>query len=200
MNFEDLQNAWQSQNEGAKMTIDADVLLREVRRNQWQFRTMIFARDVREAGVCALMTVGFLAWGLIWKWWSLDLLALCCFGVGAFFVVDRLRQRRKQPVKNDSLRACIESSLSQVNHQIWLLKNIFWWYLLPILLGLGAVTGSTIWSHRQDGAGTMIMLAGVLVFTYGFTFWVVYRLNQKAVRNELDPRRQELEALLSQLK
>jgi hypothetical protein len=33
MNFEALQKAWQSQDASAKMTIDADVLLKEVRHN-----------------------------------------------------------------------------------------------------------------------------------------------------------------------
>ena len=34
MNFENLQKAWQSQNADAKVTINADVLLKEVRRSQ----------------------------------------------------------------------------------------------------------------------------------------------------------------------
>src|ERR1035437_8151882 len=107
MNFEDMQNAWQSQDAGAKVTINADVLLKEVRRNQQQFRTTIFWRDVREVGVCALMALFFLGWGRLWQWWSLYLLSFCCFFVGVFFLVDRRIQRRKQPVQNESLQACI---------------------------------------------------------------------------------------------
>jgi hypothetical protein len=44
MNFEDLQNAWQCQHASAKLNINAnaDVLLKEVRRNQQQFRATIF--------------------------------------------------------------------------------------------------------------------------------------------------------------
>lgn len=48
MNFEDLQKTWQSQNPGARVTINADLLLNEVRRNEQQFRAMIFRRDVRK--------------------------------------------------------------------------------------------------------------------------------------------------------
>ncbi|MDB6123004.1 MAG: hypothetical protein JWQ71_1997, partial [Pedosphaera sp.] len=129
MNFEDFQKAWQSQDAGVKVTINADLLLNEVRRNQRQFRRMIFCRDVREVSVIGLMTVGFLVWGVLWQWWSLYLLSFCCLAVGIFILVDRLIQRRKQPIRNESLQSCIESSLLQVNHQIWLLKNVFWWYL-----------------------------------------------------------------------
>ncbi|MDB6121773.1 MAG: hypothetical protein JWQ71_766, partial [Pedosphaera sp.] len=80
------------------------------------------------------------------------------------------------------------------------LKNVFWWYLLPPLIGIGAVMGSKIWNQRHEGLTEIILLAGVYVFTYGFTFGVAYWANQNAVRKELDPRRKELEALLASLK
>lgn len=199
MNFEDLQQAWQAQHTSAKVTISTDVLLKEVRRNQQQFRMTIFWRDVREVGVCALMTLFFLGWGGLWQWWSLYLLALCCFFVGAFFLVDRRIQHRKQPVKNDTLLACIQSSLSEVDHQIWLLKNIFWWYLLPILIGLSAVSASTLWHQQADGLTTIIGLGAFYTVFYGLVYWGVYCLNQRAVRKGLEPRRRELESLLTDL-
>ena len=199
MNFEDMQKTWQSQNPGAQVTINADVLLNEVRRNQRQFRATIFWRDVREVGACAVMAVGFWVWGIRWQWWSLYLLSFGCFFVGAFFLVDRRIQKRKQPVKNDSLQACIQNSLFQVNHQIWLLKNVFWWYLLPILIGLGAVSASTIRHTQQAGPATMIGLGAFYVVFYGLVYWGIYWLNQIAVRRNLEPRRQELETLLASL-
>lgn len=199
MNFEELQKAWQSQDAGAKVTIHADALLKEVRRNQLQFRATIFSRDVREVGVCALMTVVFLVWGIRWQWWSLYLLSSCCFFVGASFLMDRLLQRRKQPVRNDSIHACIQDSLLQVNHQIWLLKNIFWWYLLPVLIGLGAFSAQTLWVNRAVGLTSTLESGAIFILTYGFTYGFVYWLNQRAVKKQLDPRRQELESLLTSL-
>ena len=199
MNFEDMQKAWQSQDARATVVIDTGVLLKEVRRNQRQFRRTIFSRDVREVGVCAAMTVVFFDWGRRWHWWSLYLLSFCCLFVGAFFVVDRWIQHRKQPVKNDSLQDCIRSSLLQVNHQIWLLKNIFWWYLLPILIGLAAVSGSTIWNRHRGDEAMMIGMGAFYTVFYGLVYWGVYWFNQRAVRKDLEPRRQELETLLASL-
>jgi hypothetical protein len=199
MNFEELQKTWQSHNPGSRITINADVLLAEVRRNQRHFRTMIFWRDAREVGTCGLMTAFFLAWGIGWGWWSLELLAACCFGVGAFFLVDRWWQRRNKPAIGDSLRACVEGSMREVDHQIWLLRNIFWWYLLPILIGLTAVSASTIWAKRESGVALVAGLAASYILVYGLTYWGVYWLNQYAVRKTLMPRRKELEQLLASL-
>ena len=198
MNFEDMQKAWQSQDAGAKVTISADALLKEVRRNQQSFRATIFWRDVREVGVAAFMTWLFLHWAMRDREWSLYLLALACAGVGMFMVADRWLQRKKQPVMKDSVRSCVEASLTQVSHQIWLLRNVFWWYLLPIQVGLAALIGSVAWQARVAGLALIMGLMGYAV-ACGLLCWGIYHLNQSAVRKSLEPRRQELETLLSSL-
>jgi CubicO group peptidase (beta-lactamase class C family) len=202
MNFEDLQKAWQSQNAGGRVTINADLLMKEVRRNQRHFWRTIFWRDVREVGASILTTVCFLYSGIHSHSWSLYLMSFCCFFVGAFFLVDRRVQRRKQTTANDPLKACIEASLNEVNHQIWLLKNIFWWYLLPFIIGFGAffawMFGQMSWARRADGLAAMIVTGVVVTITFAFSFRFVYRINQRAVTKQLTPRRQELEALLAE--
>jgi Na+/proline symporter len=198
MSFEDLQKTWQSQNPGAKLTINADVLLKEVRRNQRQFWATIFWRDVREVGMCFLLALYFSYQGLRQHDWTDVLVGLACFGVGTFMVVDRLRQRRKQPATNDSLKACAESSLFQVNHQIWLLRNVFWWYLLPIMAALAVSMGWSAWRTHRAGVSPVAGLV-VSVLVCGLVYWGVYWANQFAVRKTLEPRRQELETLLASL-
>src|ERR1019366_5328019 len=196
MNFEDLQKAWQSQDASAKVTINADVLLKEVRRNQQHFRATIFWRDVREVGVAAFMTWLFLHWAIRDREWSLYLLAFACCGVGIFMLADRWLQRKKRSLTNDSVRSCVEASLIQVSHQIWLLKNVSWWYLLPIQIGLAALIGSVAWQARSAGLAVIMGLAA-FALVCGLLGWGVYHLNQIAVRKSLEPRRQELETLLS---
>ena len=198
MNFEELQKAWQSQNPGATVTINTDLLLKEVRRNQHHFWMTIFWRDAREVGVAAFLTWLFLHWAIRDREWSLYLLSFSCFGVGLFMLVDRWLQRRKRPVTNDPLRSCIEASLLQVNHQIWLLKNVFWWYLLPLAAAIGISICAGIWRTRQ--AGFSVMKGWVVFVMFGvLIYWGVYWLNQFAVKKYLEPRRQELESLLAGL-
>jgi len=195
MNFDDFQKSWQSQDAVKKISINVDVLLNEVRRNQQQFRRTIFWRDVREVGVAALLVPAFLYGG--WKThWTLYLSAFSCFVVGASMVLDRWRQKKKTPDLHGSLKDCAATSLAEVSHQIWLLKNILWWYLLPlgvpillfffwITLGApGPVTAKIL---------ALLPLAGFLVLLYAWIYW----LNQRAVKKELEPRRQELEKLLA---
>jgi len=199
MNFENLQKAWQTQDAGAQANINTDRLLEEVRRKQQQFRATIFWRDVREVGVAFLLTLYFMQHGLRHDDWTDCLAGLACFGVGAFMVVDRMRQRRKEPTTNDPLKAWIESSLNKVSHQIWLLKNVFWWYLLPIAAALAISIGHSTWHARNAGlpVATVWIFCAVVI---GGLYWGIYRLNQFAVSKELEPRRQELEALLASLK
>jgi hypothetical protein len=198
MNFEDLQKAWQSQDAGAKVTIDADLLLREVRHSQQNFRATIFWRDVREVGVAYVLTAFFSYFGLRHGGWTQILIGFACFGVGTFMLVDRFLQRRKQTTAKDPLKVCIEASLQQVNHQIWLLENVFWWYLLPILAALAVFFGCAAWRARNIGSSA-VLGAVVSALVVALLYWGIYWVNQFAVRKSLEPRRRELETLLASL-
>lgn len=197
MNFEELQKTWQSQSVPPQITIGTNLLLKEIRRNQQHFATTIFWRDVREVGVAFLLFLYFFHRGWRAGDWTDCLVGVACLGIAAFMVVDRAVQHRKRPVINDSLRECVESSLHQTCHQIWLLKNIFWWYLLPIVATLGISVCVSLWHTRHSGPA---VIGWVLYAIFGgLVYWGVYRLNQWAVRKQLEPRRQELEALLASL-
>jgi hypothetical protein len=80
-----------------------------------------------------------------------------------------------------------------------LLNNVFWWYLLPIQVGLAALSGSVVWQMRFAGLAVIVGLTA-FASVCGLLWWAVYKLNQHAVRKVLAPRRQELETLLSSLK
>jgi CubicO group peptidase (beta-lactamase class C family) len=197
MNFETMQKAWQSQDAAAKVTINADVLLKEVRRNQQCFRRTIFWRDVREVSVAAVLVPIFIAGGLKVSW-VLYLCALGCFVVGAYFVIDRRRQKKTTPDLHGSLKDCAATSLAEVSHQIWLLKNVLWWYLLPIFVPIMLFFGWVTWQLPVPITTKILRLlphTSFVVLLYAGIYW----LNQFAVKKNLEPRRQELEKLLAGL-
>jgi len=205
MTFDELQKTWQSQS-NFKLKIDSDILLREVKRNKRNFESAIFWRDVREIGAGFVASV-FLFAGCVFFWllglknfvWPLLLLTVLGTGVGSFILVDRIVQKRKCPEHGGTLMGYIESSLTQVVHQIWLLKNILWWYLLPLGGGL------LIWF---SSCGLMVIMIKGMKASLGYLFFIlaciigtillycgIYWLNQRAVRKELLPRKKELENL-----
>lgn len=209
MTLEDLQKSWNSQEAQPRLTIEPDILLKEVQRNKRSFESTVFWRDVREVGLAFLMAAFFLYVGITENAWPLVVLAILVLFVGVFLLVDHIVQRRNKPVFTEPLLRCVESSLNQVNHQIWLLKNVLWWYLLPPGVGIGIFiifcAWGTIWNIvtwniiAKEFTAILGFLIGYSVFCV-LLFWGIYWLNQRCVRKELQPRRRELETLLKNLK
>lgn len=206
MTFNELQkNYWQKDAAAAKLTIDSDMLIREVKRNKGAFEASVFWRDFREVAVAVIMVGVFLhaaakAKDNMWVAGALVIVAISMLYVAAFFLVDRRLQRKKDPRHTDPLLACIESSLMQVNHQIWLLKNVFWWYLLPPGIGIALFFFVVNWQLYKVLPAKFVLLGCLLSTLFVvLVFWGVYWLNQYAVRKGLIPRREELEAMLKNL-
>ncbi|MGA2220995.1 MAG: hypothetical protein ABSH21_04300 [Verrucomicrobiia bacterium] len=197
MKLDELEKAWQAQLTGRRLTLNADIVLRELDRSKSHFEATIFWRDLREAGGAILVAAFVLWFGIKDHIWPLFVMAALSGGVGVFMVVDRLLQRRRRPTYSDPLLACVEESLAQINHQIWLLKNVFWWYLLPFGVGCALFWGQCSWTLLKAGLWRLkdleMPVVGVLLY------WGIYHLNQLAVKKGLEPRRQELETLLQSL-
>ena len=194
------QQAWQAHTSETRISVDADLLLKDVQRNQRNFRAMIFWRDSREIVVALVL---FLVWfylgvklPLPWTWW---LTVPVFVWIAVFMLVYRKRHMPKPSEPDEPLLACVKNSLTEVEAQIWLLRNVFWWYLLPPSISISAFFIQAAWSLRAGGwlpvLSDVVMLEVFLAVVYGG----IYFLNQYAVRRQLEPRRRELLALLASL-
>jgi len=192
------QQAWQADDAQARITVDADLLLKEVQRNQQNFFAQILRRDIIEIGVGLLLLPYWFYMGatssLPWTWY---LTVPAILWIVGFFLVDRIRYPQKLSKPGEPLLSCVKNSLSQVEHQIWLLRNIFWWYLLPPTISILAFFAHVAWLASEDWLDTLSH-AGNFVFLFAVYFFV-YWLNQRAVDSDLEPRRQELLTLLASL-
>jgi hypothetical protein len=194
------QQAWQAHSSQTRVTVDADLLLREVQRNRRDFRAMIFLRDFREVVVgLVLIPVWFylgIKMSLPWTWW---LTVPVLVWMAGFVLVYRKRHMPKPSEPDEPLLPCVKTSLTEVEAQIWLLRNVFWWYLLPPSISISAFFVQSGWSVRALGwllaLAFVVVLEVMLVVLYGG----IYFLNQYAVRSQLEPRRRELLALLISL-
>jgi hypothetical protein len=211
MNLDEFERAWKSQGGAA---LNADQLAEALRKHDQSFNRMIYLRDAREIGVALVLIPIWVAMGLgipligalsPWTWW-LEIPAL--IWVAGFMYVDRKRQQRGAPAAGAPLRTTMAYSLDQVEHQIWLLRNILWWYLLPLGIPIALFFVQVNMQIEEKSpvpfwltlfnAGIPLGAALPVVFLialYGFIYW----LNQYAVRKQLDPMRQHLQAALDGL-
>lgn len=161
---------------------------------------MIFVRDFRELAVILLLLPLWFYMGyrlsLPWSWY---LSVPAMIGVGGFILVDRKRHPQKPSEPGKPLLENVKESLTQVEHQIWLLRNVFWWYLLPFIIPILAFFADVAWSLRFAGwleaLLFFVILSGSVFAMYSF----IYYMNQRAVRVALEPRREELLTLLASL-
>jgi hypothetical protein len=200
MHPDDYKQAWQAQSSQTRLSIDSGLLLQEIRRSQHYFSAMIIGRDLREAGVALLMIPVWIYLGLKFSLpWTWFLMVPALVWIAGYMLLDLLRHKRQPPEPGEPLRRRVERSLAQVEHQIWLLRHVFWWYLLPMAVPMLVASIHISWQAAADGWLAAVLLAAIFLLIIVGTFAAVYRLNQSAVRGELEPRRQELQALLESL-
>jgi len=190
-----LQQAWRADSSRTRLTVRRELMLKQVQQHQTQFRAMIFLRDFRELVSAAVMIpVWFVLGAVLSLPWSWYLGVLSFLWIIGFVLVDRKRHPQRLSRPDEPLVPSIQASLSQVNHQIWLLRNVFWWYLLPGLISSSVFFVDVGWRRAESMSFTAALMAFVLLVNRQ-----IERLNQRAIRTDLEPRRQELLGLLRTL-
>ena len=152
MNPDNYQQAWQEHSSQTRVTVDAGLLLKELQRSQRAFRATIFIRDFREIAVAMVMLPlwFFLGITLSLPWtWYLTVPALVW--VAGFMLVYRMRHKQDSSKPDDAVLHCVQRSLTEHEDQIWLLRNIFWWYLLPPTISILAFFAHVAWLSRSGG-------------------------------------------------
>lgn len=204
-----LQQAWQAQTSQTRVTINANELFKLVQSNQKRFQTAIRWRDFTEVGLAILMIPVWLTLGIVnslpWTWY-LTVPVLIWWVL--FLLVYRTRQKRVPDAADESLLQFVERSLTEQEDQIWLLKNVAWWYLLPptisifpFIVHVFLEQGSPLdvskgWVETLLSWGMFVWLILVLFAIYYF----IYAMNQYAIRSQLEPRRQEFLSLRASLR
>jgi hypothetical protein len=199
MNPDDFKRAWQAQTSQTRLKMDPALLLEKLQRDDRSFSSTIFWRDFREVGVSLLMVPLWIYLGVSNSYhWTWFLMVPTMLWVAGFMLVDRIWHRRQPSEAGESLRWSVARSLAEVEHQIWLLRHVFWWYLLPLALPMLVFFGQIAWREWIGNWWGILAFALPAAFVM-IIFAVIYRVNQYAVRAGLEPRRQELETLLLSL-
>src|SRR3990172_3103628 len=201
MDPDKFQQAWQAQSSETRVSIDTDLLLKEVQRNQRDFRALVSMNDFAEIGISLLLLPVWIYMGVTkaspWTWY----LAVPAFlWVIGFLLVFRSRYERAPKVPNQSLLSCVKESLALVEHRIWLQHNAFWWSILPMTLPLLAFTAHISWLKVQVGSDPLTDVNAVIFIGLLGLMYFLYRMNQRAAKKScFEERRHELLALLASL-
>ena len=203
---DELKSVWNAQPQPRQITMNAEVLLQQIRGNKARFTSEILWSAVFM--ILAWVVFAFMFIGLsIYKVWhgapweafsGLFLLGIILLAIAAYTALDRFRHIRRVSL-SASVLACAEESLALVRHEIQLWGNVLWWYLLPLGLGIGATCLAGMCAlEGVHGLVSPIALTGLgigVIITLGGSWFCRWYL-----RTYYEPRRQELEALVRELK
>lgn len=189
---------------GPSQLPEDEVLLAKLQADRREFETLIGKRDRREL-ITALATALFLGLcGMIAHrrgaatTWPFAVGCGCALALALFLTGTKTLASWRRDRHEASLRGELAKAREQTSHQIWLLRNVAWWYVLPTqaarwLFGLGLVLNA----GGKAPAALLLMLA-LWTVLLGRGAINLYHLNQDAVRDQLLPRRELLDKLMAQ--
>ncbi len=184
MNLDNFKSHWQQRQRDLDQRVDH--VVHAVRSRMSSFDRTIWLRDMQEAGAAVLL--------FVWYGYSLltpsNWLATCGTLIGMLacvFIVTMMHLARKKDRRDARPSLALEdyckAELKRVDRQIWLLRNVHWWYLSPLFIGM-------VVQYISLGPTFGKMLS--FLISSGALFGLIYRLNQRAVKNRLMPLRQDL--------
>ncbi|HYJ05178.1 MAG TPA: hypothetical protein VEX43_08590 [Chthoniobacterales bacterium] len=188
MNASELEHLWQRQQPIelspeyiAQITATVDTVDRKFRRRIWW-------RDLREIAAVLILAVWFALSGQTWLRW---LAIASVLFVGAWIIRSRIvvRPDRDMPSVIERLQQMIRETETQIH----LVRSLLWWYLLPCAVALFIMVLDSP-PRNLSSSQLLIFLSPMLLLSF-----VIYWLNQSAVRKKLVPRRENLRRALAEL-
>jgi hypothetical protein len=200
MNWDELKSVWSCQQTTERKALNLEALVREFESRRRKQAASLFIRDWTEtaAGLFVASVFGWIAWLIGAGAWPIWGAVLILIGVSAFFVRERLRARRLRLGAEASMLAKIEADLAELHRQRRLLLSVATWYLAPIAVAMVIfVLTISINAPPHTVLREPAFLAGMALFQ-AVILWLVWLLNRRAVRKQIEPRIVELEQLHAQ--
>lgn len=189
MNDEALKKLWREQ----PLALPAPLTGREasdaMNGKMRRFDRCIWRRDFGEVAACLVVAVVF---GGYFFWFPSALARLGCVItiLSAVFIGWRLLSSKRRAGKSRpgaSVMEALQVELRKVENQIGLLRSVWWWYILPVTVGYEVF----FFGVNREATDRMAFVAVGLAMGLGLDW-----LNQRAVRKQLMPLKEELESLL----
>ncbi|MCA9033537.1 MAG: hypothetical protein KDA91_00340 [Planctomycetaceae bacterium] len=199
MSLDKYQQAWNAEASQDKVVFDAEELTREVQQSRDAFRAMVVRQHLVQTGlVLAMIPFWFVTGFVMSSPWTFYLVVPVLAWIAVVYLLNLKYYTQPPGEPGEPLLVCARVSLAHVERQIWLMRNLLWWNLLPAAVVQMAFFGHVSWetTHTWWGCGLVTVIWAVLLCgVYG----TGHRTNKLSVRRELEPRRIELQRLISAL-
>ncbi|MEF8817892.1 MAG: hypothetical protein V5A58_13965, partial [Salinibacter sp.] len=136
--LDDAKDAWQAAGPSGEASVPDERLLQRVKEEAEAFDERLRRRDRREMIAGAIVFLVF-ATMLGDPSWMVRIGALIVMGSSVLIggVLRRARTADHGAVSDRPLAEAVRAEREKVDTQIWLLENVLWWYLAPMMGGLG---------------------------------------------------------------
>ena len=153
-----------------------------------RFDHTIKARNWRECGGAALVTAffAFIAWRSPNALACAGNLGIAASGLWIVFYMLRYGREAPAPAPDRSLADFQQALLRKYEHQIRLLKNVKYWYLLPPYVGLLLASAGKMMADDAKGQPGWPELVAVTIYTavFGGLWWLNEVYGVRKLRRE----------------
>lgn len=98
---------------------------------------------------------------------------------GALYIIYYIRRNggeASDPNPDQTIAGYQRAMVSKFDHQILLLRNVKYWYLAPMYIGLLTLSAGTLWELSEKGALTWVAVTGPIIYTVVFA--AIWWLNE----------------------
>jgi hypothetical protein len=189
---DELEQLWQTQ--PVDPVIKGEEMLRIIMNKTAKFDRTIRRRNIRET-VAALVVAAFFAIAAWKQHNAIERLGSLIIVAGALFIIYYIRRHGAEPPDpnpDQTLGGYQRALAEKYGHQIRLLRNVKFWYLAPMYVGLLIATAGLLKERAASGALTWVDAIGPIVYT--LVFAAIWWLNEVYTVRKLQGMRTKLMA------
>jgi hypothetical protein len=193
IDFEAMAQIWREQDANSSLRNEAELLERLQDDFRYRNRKLLWL-SLREGVPCLFLAALTLTVGLTTQsggWAFLTASGLFLI-VAIFLIAIAIARQVSRPSDLETVRQSLQRSLAQARHSEWLYGSIAWWYLLPIMVGWGAIVYEKMFRHGMSLFAIVYVSVGLAFFFY------VGWLNRRIALKHYRPLRVQLEKMLEQ--
>jgi hypothetical protein len=201
MNLNDYEAIWKRQEVPVGACVDIAALRETFETKRRKMAATLFARDLIEASAGVFVSAVL---ALFWKHqgsagWPIGLAIACMLWVTGAFIRERIRTHRSRLGPDAPMLAKLEAEIAELEHQRRLLLGVATWYLAPCAASILIVLATVLFNAPAGALADHRLLVGGFFGAYlvlvGFLYRLIWSVNRRAVRKQIEPRLEELERL-----